>query len=58
MNDQKQYCVTVKIYTWAENEREAVKQVTGELEYLCELDSPVNGFIDPTVDDVVEDTEI
>lgn len=56
--DNKQYCVTIKLYTWADTPETAIEQVTGELEYLCELDGPLNGFINPTPADVIEDTEI
>lgn len=54
----KQYCVTIKLYTWADTPEAAIEQLTGELEYLCELDGQLNGFIHPTPADVIEDTEI
>ena len=54
--EQKQYCVTVKLYTWAEDEQEALDNVMGELDYLCHFDGPINGYIHPELPDVVEDT--
>ena len=57
MNEKKQYCVTVKLYTWADTPEDAVSQVMNELDYLCEIDSQINGYIHPTLNDVVTDTE-
>ena len=58
-NEKKQYCVIVKVYTWAEDKNAAIANVMGELDYLCELsDNPLNGYIHPRPDDVFEDTEI
>lgn len=57
MNETKQYCVVVKLYTWAVDEETAVEQVTSELSYLCELDNNLAGFIFPSIADVTEDKE-
>ena len=60
MNEEKkQYCVTVKLYTWAENEEEALVNVMGELDYLCNWlgDGLINGYIHPELSDVEEDKE-
>ena len=57
--ETKQYCVTVRLYTWAVDEEEALINVTGELDYLCKMaDAPINGFIHPELSDVEEDKEI
>jgi hypothetical protein len=59
MNETKQFCVTVKVYTWAESAHIARDQVIAELEYLCSVnDSPITGFVHPSVDDVEEDKEV
>lgn len=59
--EQKQYCVTVKLYTWAEDEQVAVEGVIHDLTYLCRSageggDGYTTGFEHPTTDDVTEDT--
>lgn len=53
----KQYCVTVKIYTWADNQETAIDQVISELDYICEGDNNLAGFSYPNLADVVEDEE-
>lgn len=60
MNDTetKQYCVTVKVYTWAEDSHVARDQVLAELGYLCSVDSMITGFIHPSLKDVEEDKEV
>ena len=55
--DKNQYCVTIKLYTWADNKEEAIVQVMSDLDYLCEIDSQINGYIHPQTDDVVLDEE-
>jgi len=57
MNETKQYCVTIKLYTWADNEETAIDQVISELDYICEGDNNLAGFIYPSLTDVVEDKE-
>ena len=57
MNKTKQYCVTIKIYTWAADENAAIDQVISELDYICEGDNNLAGFIYPNLADVVEDKE-
>ena len=60
MNETKQYCVTVKLYTWAGDEQEAIDNVINDLNYLCDSNgsSYVMGFIHPELSDVEEDKEI
>ena len=53
----KQYCVTVKLYAWAESPKEAAKGVKSDLEYLIDIDSTICGFINPEEQDAVEDKE-
>ena len=55
--EPRQYCVTVKIYTWALDEQAAIDNLVEDLEYLMKADSAVAGFIYPKTFDVVEDTE-
>jgi hypothetical protein len=60
MNDEaetRQYCVTVKIYTWALDEQDAIGNVIGDLNYLCSTESAIAGFIHPKLPDVMEDKE-
>jgi hypothetical protein len=60
MNDEaetRQYCVTVKIYTWAVDKYTAIDNVIEDLEYLIEADSAITGFIHPTAFDIVEEKE-
>ena len=57
MSEDNQYCVTVKIYTWAESPERAITNVMSELEYACEGDNLISGYIHPTLNDVVMDTE-
>jgi len=56
--EQKQYCVTVKLYTWALDEQDAIGNVIGDLNYLCSTacDGAIAGFIHPELPDVTEDT--
>ncbi len=59
--EKKQYCVTVKVYTWAEDAHVARDQVAAELEYLCSVDSAITGYIHPSLKDwarVEEDKEV
>ena len=56
MNEEtetRQYCVTVKLYTWAENEQDAADTVGDS---LGSVTWGINGFDYPTTDDVTEDT--
>jgi|APGre2960657373_1045057.scaffolds.fasta_scaffold185762_3 hypothetical protein len=53
--ETKQYCVTVKVWVWAENLTDAEKVVIDDMNYLCGLDTPIAGF---GVDNVSEDTEV
>ncbi len=55
--ETKQYCVTVKVYTWAEDAHIARDQVMAELSYLCSVDSTITGYIHPSLNDVEEDKE-
>lgn len=57
MNNTNQYCVTIKLYTWADNEQEAIDNVISELDYICEGDNNLAGFIYPNLADVVEDKD-
>jgi hypothetical protein len=62
MNEEtetRQYCVTVKLYTWAVDEPEALNNVIDDLSYLCKShdDNYIIGFIHPELPDVVEDKE-
>lgn len=57
MGERNQYCVTVKVFTWAADEQEAVDNVIGDLDYVCEVDSQLSGFIHPSLRDVQLDTE-
>jgi hypothetical protein len=54
----KQYCVTVKVYTFAENKEDAINQVMEDLDYhTTRTDSPdtmILGYINPTSDSVEE----
>lgn len=56
--ETKQYCVTVKLYTWAEDKQEAVDNVIADLDYICKSDSYTTGFIHPELFNVEEDKEI
>lgn len=42
--ETKQYCVTVKVWVWAENANRAEDIVFDEMEYLVGADTPVSGF--------------
>lgn len=42
--ETKQYCVTVKVWVWAENANRAEDIVFDEMEYLVGADTPVRGF--------------
>ena len=52
--ETKQYCVTVNLWVWADDEAHAEKTVEGELDFLHRLDNPVSGFC---VIKAVEDKE-
>jgi len=52
--EPSQYCVTVKVYVWANDKAEAVGMVQGDLEYLAGV-GDISGFEHPTEDNVVED---
>lgn len=61
MDNTKQYCVTVKLYTWAHNKEEAVKQVTQDLGYLAysgNCGTAISGYSKPLPADAVEDKEV
>ena len=51
----KQYCVTVKVYVWADDKADAVSKVYSDLKYITECDGGISGFEHPTEDDAVED---
>ena len=53
--ETKQYCVTVKVWVWAENQTDAKELVIDDMNYLCGLDTPIAGF---DVGNVSEDTEV
>lgn len=55
LNNTKQYRVTVEVFTWAEDSESALEQVIGELDYLCELENNLAGYILPRT--AVEDKE-
>lgn len=42
--ETKQYCVTVKVWVWAEDANRAEDIVFDEMEYLVGADTPVRGF--------------
>lgn len=47
MNEEtetKQYCVTVKVWVWAEDEDHAKQIAVDDMNYLCGLDTPIAGF--------------
>ena len=48
------YCITVQIYVAAEDAGIARDQLMDDLDHLCEADSPVFGFIHPSLDDIRE----
>ena len=57
--ETKQYCVTVRLYTFAKDKETALSHVTSDLDYLCEMgDNAINGYINPELSDVEEDKEI
>lgn len=49
--ETKQYCVTVKVWVWAEDAKHAMQIAADDMNYLCGLDTPIAGF------DVVEVNE-
>lgn len=53
--ETKQYCVTVKVWVWAEDAIDAEELVKDDLKYLCGLDTPVAGF---SVKKTEEDLEV
>ena len=52
--EEKQYCVTVKVYVWATDKTDAVSKVYSDLEYLTECDGGISGFEHPTEANVEE----
>ena len=58
MDETKQYCVTVEIYTWAESPEAARDQVISELRDLMRQDTTLSGFMHPSLHDVAEDGDI
>ena len=54
-NETRQYCVTVKVWVWAEDADHAKQIATDDMNYLCGLDTPIAGF---DVGAVTEDKEI
>ena len=49
----KQYCVTAKLYVWADNEKDAAQSVYSDLEFLCEVEARISGYEVPTAADAV-----
>lgn len=57
-DEKNQYCVTVKLYTWALDKAEACDQVIEELDYLSSIsDGTMSGFIHPVEADAAVDGE-
>lgn len=52
--ETKQYCVTVKVWVWAEDAKLAEKVAVNSMNYLCGSDAPIAGF---DVETVREDKE-
>lgn len=52
--ETKQYCVTVKVWVWAEDAKLAEKVAVNSMNYLCGSDAPIAGF---DVETVKEDKE-
>jgi hypothetical protein len=53
--ETKQYCVTVKVWVWAEDAKRAEKVAVNSMNYLCGSDAPIAGF---DVVEVNEDREV
>ena len=57
--DEQHYCVTMKVYVWAETVDEATEKVIDDMNYLCrQLDGAISGFDHPTAADAVVDMEV
>lgn len=52
--ETKQYCVTVKVWVWAEDAKHAEDLVFNEMDYLIGVDNSLNGF---EMGEVQEDKE-
>lgn len=52
--ETKQYCVTVNVWVWADDEAHAEKVTEEEMNFLTGVDNPVAGFC---VIKAVEDKE-
>ena len=55
VTEQNQYCVSVKVYVWADNKADAADKVYSDLVYLTECDGGISGFEHPTENDAEED---
>ena len=53
--ETKQYCVTVKVWVWAENAEHAEDIVEGEMDFLVGVDNPVAGYM---IGEAKEDQEV
>ena len=42
-NETRQYCVTVKVWVWAEDADHAKQIAVDDMNYLCGLDTPSAG---------------
>jgi len=52
--DEKRYCVTTRVYVFADDEEDAAIKVHNDLDYLIEHYSRISGFQHPTEADVEE----
>jgi len=52
--DEKRYCVTARVYVFADGEEDAAIKVHNDLDYLIEHYSRISGFQHPTEADVEE----
>jgi hypothetical protein len=50
----EQYCVTAKLYVWADSEKDAARSVYNDLEFLCEVEARISGYEVPTTADAVK----
>lgn len=57
MRNTKQYRVAVDMYVWSDDEESALEQVISELDYVCELDNNLAGFMLPRTAEAVDDKE-
>lgn len=57
MEDTKMYKVMVEMYTRAVDKKTALEQVAWELDYVCELDNNVTGFMIPDEASAVSEVE-